>query len=123
MKPVEEFGGDNKASMGADNTAAYNCRRPEQINAPPKESPHANGHAVDINPMENPWQDLRCKCWPPSAEFSDRTPGKGKILEGAFVWQLFTAEGWVWQNIKVPDSMHYDTGYPSASYAGPRKLP
>ena len=27
--------------------------------------------------------------------------------------QLFEARGWIWQNIKVPDYMHFDTGYPS----------
>ena len=27
--------------------------------------------------------------------------------------QLFEERGWVWQNIKVPDYMHFDTGYPS----------
>ena len=26
MKPIEEFGGDDNASMAADNTSAYNCR-------------------------------------------------------------------------------------------------
>ncbi|MFF8442403.1 M15 family metallopeptidase [Streptomyces californicus] len=116
MKPVEEFGGDNKASLAADNTAAYNCRRPNQINAPVKASPHANGRAVDINPVENPWIDLRCKCWFPGPEHKERTPGPGKVLQGDPVWQLFADEGWVWQNIKVPDYMHFDTGYPSAPY-------
>ncbi|MFD8472350.1 M15 family metallopeptidase [Streptomyces globisporus] len=116
MKPVEEFGGDNKASLAADNTAAYNCRRPNQINAPVTASPHANGRAVDINPVENPWIDLRCKCWFPRPEHKERTPAAGKILENDAVWQLFADEGWVWQNIKVPDYMHFDTGYPSKPY-------
>ena len=26
---------------------------------------------------------------------------------------LFDNEGWIWQNIDVPDYMHFDTGYPS----------
>ncbi|CAM5625529.1 hypothetical protein SVIOM74S_04180 [Streptomyces violarus] len=119
MKPLEEYGGDNTASLAADNTAAFNCRRPDQINAPTTESPHANGRAVDINPLENPWQDLRCKCWKPSAKHSARSQGKGKILEGGPVWRAFTTEGWVWQNIDVPDYMHFDTGYPSRPYGGP----
>ncbi|CAM5725725.1 hypothetical protein SVIOM74S_06017 [Streptomyces violarus] len=112
MKPLEEYGGDNTASLAADNTAAFNCRRPDQINTPTRKIPHANGRAVDINPLENPWQDLRCKCWKPSAKHSARSQGKGKILEGGPVWRAFTTEGWVWQNIDVPDYMHFDTGYP-----------
>ncbi|KPC72040.1 hypothetical protein ADL35_33070 [Streptomyces sp. NRRL WC-3753] len=119
MEPLEEYGGDNTASLAADNTAAFNCRRPDQINAPAMESPHANGRAVDINPVENPWQDLRCKCWKPSARHSARTEGEGRVLEGGVVWRAFVDEGWVWQNIDVPDYMHFDTGYPSKPYAGP----
>lgn len=117
MRGVENFDGDTLASLQADNTSAFNCRRADQINAPFGDSPHANGRAVDINPLENPWMDLRCDCWSPSAEFAERTPGPGKILEGGLVWQVFTAEGWIWQNIDVPDYMHFDTGYPSRPYA------
>lgn len=116
MRPVEEFGGDVKVSLGADNTSAFNCRRPDQINAPVEKSPHANGRAIDINPLENPWVDLRCDCWTPSPRYKARTPGKGKILKNGLVWQVFTEEGWIWQNIKVPDYMHFDTGYPSEPY-------
>ena len=116
MQPLEAYGGDNTASLAADNTGAYNCRRPDQINAPPMQSPHANGRAIDINPRENPWKDLRCRCWSPSPRHSDRTPGPGKILKGGVVWRAFTDEGWVWQDIKVPDYMHFDTGYPSRPF-------
>ncbi|MFJ4687023.1 M15 family metallopeptidase [Streptomyces sp. NPDC088789] len=119
MKPLEAYDGDSTASLAADNTAAFNCRRADQINAPAMESPHANGRSVDINPLENPWQDLRCKCWQPTAENSGRTEGKGKILEGGLVWRTFIDEGWIWQNIDVPDYMHFDTGYPSKPYGGP----
>lgn len=116
MRPVEVYEGDANASLSADNTSAYNCRRPDQINAPPMLSPHANGRAIDINPRENPWMDLRCDCWFPSAKEAERTRGPGKILKGGSVWRLFTERGWIWQNIKVPDYMHFDTGYPSRPY-------
>jgi hypothetical protein len=119
MVGVESFGGDTNASLRAYNTSAYNCRRLDQINAPPLESPHANGRAVDINPVQNPWMDLRCSCWVPSKRESARSPGPGKILPSDEVVRLFEAEGWVWQNIKVPDYMHFDTGYPSAPYERP----
>ena len=119
MRPVEAYQGDANASLADDNTSAYNCRRPDQINAPAMLSPHANGRAIDINPRENPWMDLRCDCWFPSARFAARTEGPGKILKGGLVWQLFKERGWVWQNIKVPDYMHFDTGYPSKAYRQP----
>lgn len=113
MDPVEAFDGDTNASLAADNTSAFNCRRADQINAPFAESPHANGRAVDINPRENPWRDLRCDCWLPSSRFKAREAGDGKVTKGGLVWRAFRAEGWIWQNIDVPDYMHFDTGYPS----------
>lgn len=116
MVGVEEYGGDVNASLRADNTSAFNCRKPDQINAPFDASPHANGRAVDINPRENPWMDLRCNCWSPGPRHAERTPGPGKILQGDLVWTLFNDEGWIWQNIDVADYMHFDTGYPSTPY-------
>ncbi|MDN4175854.1 M15 family metallopeptidase [Nocardioides sp. SOB77] len=118
MRPVEEYDGDTNASLRDDNTSAYNCRRLDQINAPVTESPHANGRAIDINPRENPWLDLRCDCWLPTARTKARTPGPGVIYKGGLVWDLFTEAKWIWQNIDVPDYMHFDTGYPSAPYRG-----
>jgi hypothetical protein len=113
MRPVEAFGGDVVRSLAANNTSAFNCRRPDQINAPVLESPHANGRAVDINPYQNPWTDPRCDCWVPAADFATNRQGPGVISEGGVPWQLFTDRGWIWQDIKVPDYMHFDTGYPS----------
>lgn len=113
MDPVEEYDGDVVRSLEANNTSAFNCRRPDQINAPVTDSPHANGRAIDINPYQNPWTDPRCDCWVPSADFSTKRRGPGVITEGSIPWRLFTERGWIWQNIKVPDYMHFDTGYPS----------
>ena len=120
MEPVEAYDGDTLASLRANNTSAYNCRRPDQINAPVLESPHANGRAVDINPDLNPWMDLRCRCWSPRATHAERTPGPGKILPDDATVRLFEDEGWTWQNIDVPDYMHFDTGYPSRPWSSPR---
>ena len=117
MVPVERFDGDTNASLRADNTSAFNCRRPDQINAPFIESPHANGRAVDINPRENPWMDLRCDCWIPSAKYAERLDEPGRVIRGGLVWRLFRDENWIWQNIDVADYMHFDTGYPSRPFA------
>ena len=118
MKPIEQFGGDDNASMAADNTSAYNCRQEGQANSPATFSPHANGRAIDINPRENPWLDPRCDCFMPTAKHAARTPGKGKILEGGTVWRAFTKRGWIWQDIATPDYQHFDTGYPSVAWSG-----
>ena len=119
MRPVEVYEGDVKDSLADDNTSAYNCRRPDQINAPTLLSPHANGRAIDINPRENPWMDLRCDCWVPTARTKERVASPGVIVKGGLVWRLFRGEGWIWQNIDVPDYMHFDTGYPSRPFEPP----
>ncbi len=124
MRPIEAYAGDDDASMRADNTSAFNCRKPDQANSDPTSSPHANGRAVDVNPRENPWQDARCGlCWQPTARYAARTPGPGKILAGGPVWRAFTAEGWIWQDIDTADYQHFDTGYPSVPWAGPPAPP
>lgn len=118
MEPVEMYGGDVARSLKANNTSAFNCRKPGQINAAVLESPHANGRAIDINPVQNPWRDPRCECWVPKAKYAKDKQGPGVIRKGSPVIQLFKERGWVWQNIKVPDYMHFDTGYPSKGRSG-----
>ncbi len=113
MRPMEEYGGDDLVAMRADDTSAFNCRSASQANSPAARSPHANGRAVDVNPLENPWKDPRCTCWSPSAAYGENRVGRGVILEHGPVWTAFTDEGWIWQDIKVADYMHFDTGYPS----------
>jgi hypothetical protein len=113
MRPIEEFDGNDNRSMRANNTSAYNCRRAGQANSPSSMSPHANGRAIDLNPLRNPWIDPRCDCWKPSAKYAKRTPGKGKILKGGVAYNAFVREGWIWQDIRGVDYQHFDTGYPS----------
>ena len=116
MTPIERYRGSDDRSMAANNTSAYNCRRPSEANSPSAKSPHANGRAIDINPFRNPWINPRTGEWEPSAKYAKRTPGKGKILKGGLVWRLFTNEGWIWQNIATKDYQHFDTGYPSRPF-------
>jgi D-alanyl-D-alanine carboxypeptidase len=113
MVPVEAYGGDDNASMAADNTSAFNCRQPVQANAPSTKSPHANGRAIDLNPYENPWQDPRCGCFQPDAFYGSHRVGAGVISNGGLAWRAFTAQGWIWQDAATIDYQHFDTGYPS----------
>ena len=113
MQPIEVYHGDDNASMAADNTSAYNCRRASQANAPPTASPHANGRAVDLNPYENPWVDDRCHCFRPDAFYGSHRVGKGVISKGGVAWTVFTRAGWTWQDNPSIDYQHFDTGYPS----------
>ncbi|MEE6296079.1 FG-GAP repeat domain-containing protein [Georgenia wangjunii] len=47
MAPVEAFGGDDDASMAANNTSAFNCRA---VTGGAAWSEHAYGRAIDVNP-------------------------------------------------------------------------
>ncbi|ENS5447873.1 M15 family metallopeptidase [Morganella morganii] len=51
--PIETFGGDDEASMAANNTSAFNGRRQASQKAWSK---HAYGMAIDINPQQNPYR-------------------------------------------------------------------
>jgi len=113
MEPIEAFGGDDNASMAADNTSAYNCRSAAQANAPAALSPHANGRAVDVNPYENPWVDPRCGCFQPDAHYGHQRSGAGVITRGGPAWTVFIRAGWIWQDNATIDYQHFDTGYPS----------
>ena len=117
MRPIEEYAGDDAASMAADNTSAYNCRRASQANAPSAASPHANGRAIDLNPYENPWIDPRCGCFQPDAHYGTHRNGTGVIVEGGTAWTVFTRAGWIWQDNATTDFQHFDTGYPSRPLA------
>lgn len=50
-------GGDDYASMAADNTSAFNCR--DVTGRPGVRSPHSYGRSIDINPWENPYHSAR----------------------------------------------------------------
>ncbi len=47
-------GGNDYASMRADNTSGFNCR--SVVNKPGVLSPHARGRAIDVNTWENPYR-------------------------------------------------------------------
>ena len=51
-RPASDFGGDDDASMAANNTSAFNCRK---VTGGDSYSQHSYGNAVDINPVQNPY--------------------------------------------------------------------
>ncbi|MBI5495514.1 MAG: M15 family metallopeptidase [Deltaproteobacteria bacterium] len=60
-EPIERYAGDDDASMAANNTSAFNCRRkvlaplPDGTRPPAEFSLHSWGTVVDLNPLENPY--------------------------------------------------------------------
>jgi len=52
ISPINKYGGDDKKSMRANNTSAFNCRA---TTGGSSFSQHSYGEALDINPMLNPY--------------------------------------------------------------------
>ncbi|PZF83376.1 peptidase M15 [Jiangella anatolica] len=111
MLLVDEFGGDDNASMAANNTSAYNCRR---VAGQPTWSNHAYGRAIDINPVQNPYVLDGAVLPPAAAPFLDvdrtgATPAPpGVIADGDIVRQEFERIGWEWGGLfSDPDYQHF----------------
>jgi len=97
MELVDQYGGDDDASMAANNTSAFNCRLTTSGRTL---SAHAFGTAIDINPLNNPY--VRGKTTLPPAgqafdEAAERAAGHpGVIVAGDVVTGAFAKRGWVW---------------------------
>jgi hypothetical protein len=52
MKVIDDYQGDDDASMADNNTSAFNCRL--VAGKPGVYSKHSDGRAIDINPRTNP---------------------------------------------------------------------
>ena len=94
VERIEAYGGSDDASMAANNSHAFNCRR---ITGGGSWSQHAFGIAVDLNPVQNP--DVRDgTVLPPEGEaYLDRSDVReGMVLEGGVVVDAFDAIGWTW---------------------------
>src|SRR5262249_54303574 len=91
MQLVERYGADDRRSMAADNTSAFNCRRVEGSTS---WSAHAYGLAIDINPLENPFVRDGHVLPPAGREFLDRSRRRpGMIHRGDAVVRAFAAVG------------------------------
>ena len=108
MEPVDVFGGDDAASMAADNTSAFNCRS-AVAPGPPQWSDHAYGRAIDVNPVENPYL-LGSDVLPPAgADYLDRSTYRpGMAVTGGVITTAFAAAGWSWGGTwSSPDYQHF----------------
>jgi hypothetical protein len=94
MVPIAEYGGDDQASMRANNTSGYNCRT---VAGSSKLSQHALGRAIDINPLVNPYVKGGTVDPPEGAPWADRSRNDpGMIKAGDAVVRAFARQGWGW---------------------------
>ncbi|MFN8124184.1 MAG: M15 family metallopeptidase [Thermoleophilia bacterium] len=94
IRPVEAYGGDDFASIEADNTSAFNCRA---ATGSTHWSQHAYGKAIDINPIENPYISRGTTSHRASEPYLDRRRVRpGMAVEGGAIVRAFDAIGWGW---------------------------
>ncbi|MGK2931992.1 MAG: M15 family metallopeptidase [Solirubrobacterales bacterium] len=95
MRLVDAYGSDDRRSMRADNTSAFNCR--EVSGQPGVWSQHAYGLAIDLNTVENPYVSGSYVSPPNGRAFAKRRPHrKGMITPGGKVVRAFAGIGWEW---------------------------
>ncbi len=93
IEPVDVYGGDDDASMAANNTSAFNCRT---VAGEKRLSRHAEGEAIDLNPLWNPMIKAGVVSPPGGRSFADRRVRPGVIVEGGPAVRAFESIGWKW---------------------------
>jgi hypothetical protein len=94
MRPIQAYGGDDFASIEADNTSAFNCR---PATGSSRWSEHAYGRAIDVNPIENPYVSGGRTSHPASVPYLRRAPYRaGMAVEGGALVRAFDRVGWGW---------------------------
>lgn len=94
VRPAREFGGDDDAMMRVNNTSAFNCR---PVSGGKRFSDHAFGHALDLNPLINPYVRGSRVDPPQGRAYIDRDPAvPGIVVDGGPAVAAFAAVGWKW---------------------------
>jgi hypothetical protein len=96
MVPQSVYGGDDNTAAAADDTSGFNCRF-AVAPGPPQWSMHAYGEAVDVNDVQNPYQDGSTIIPTAGAPYLDRSDVRpGMAVVGGTLVDAFTAIGWGW---------------------------
>ena len=94
MRPISEFGGSDDASTEDNNTSAFNCRA---VTGGSRWSEHSYGHAIDINPLWNPYVRGELVLPIGAEAFVDRERHRpGLIVADDVVVRAFADIGWEW---------------------------
>ncbi len=101
VRLIDEYNGDDTASMAENNTSCFNYR---VVDGTSSLSNHAYGLAIDVNPYYNPYvvfhrnEDGSDYISPPGSEiYADRSQNFAyKIDENDLCYRLFTEHGFTW---------------------------
>jgi hypothetical protein len=94
MQLIDNFAADDDASMAANNCSAFNFRT---VAGTSQLSLHSLGIAIDINPIQNPWQGPRGVAPSAGNEYLDRTTVRpGMFVRPGPIVAVFDELGWEW---------------------------
>lgn len=94
MRPVHTYDRGEPASLGDNNTSAFNCRA---VTGGTAWSEHSYGTAIDINPRQNPYVKGTTILPRDAGPWVARAPvRRGMIVRGGPVVAAFDAIGWRW---------------------------
>ena len=92
MVRIDAYGGDDNASMEANNTSGFNFRTIAGLDAL---SLHSFGTAIDINPAQNPYIGRGGVMPPAAAAYLDRDDVRpGMLVRPGPVIEAFESIGW-----------------------------
>lgn len=103
IEPMSKYDWSDEKSMNANNTSAFNYRL---VSGTRSISKHANGLAIDINPLWNPFVSGK-RVSPKGAVYDKKRPGT--IHKGSPVYKIFKKHGWKWGGEWIPyqDYQHF----------------
>lgn len=103
IEPMSKYDWSDEKSMNANNTSAFNYRL---VSGTRSISKHANGLAIDINPLWNPFVSGK-HVSPKGAVYDKKRPGT--IHKGSPVYKIFKKHGWKWGGEWIPyqDYQHF----------------
>ncbi len=107
IEPAHIHGGDDNKLMRDNITSAFNCR---PIAGTDTYSEHSWGHALDLNPLWNPWVRGEKVLPPEGAPFVQRDATRpGTIVAGGVAVEAFRAIGWGWGGnwARTKDYQHF----------------
>ena len=93
MRLVDDFAGDDDASMAANNTSAFNCR---PVTGGGGFSEHSYGTAIDVNPVQNPYLSGSVVLPAAGGAYLDRPDAPAVLHAGDAVVTAFADHGFSW---------------------------
>jgi hypothetical protein len=109
MKPIFTQAEFDDFETPDDNSTGFSCRNAVASSGTPSWSEHAYGHAIDIDPIENPYLEGGRIIPSAGAAYTDRANVRpGMAVEGSAVVNAFRSVGWGW-GASFRDYQHFST--------------